>query len=177
MTAGNGLIVKTWAIRRIKALPKQVDFEIPLRERYEGKPYVWNNVKVTQEEQTLPAGVTDFHTLTLSHLRWQPKFTTAKTSDGRGSSYLREPSVCFEWVVKQTKTPPDPVVSRRLEIFTAEGRSLSYRGGVGIIVGRLSHYRCERPQTLRIKWTPTHARDTGKTFIFSGIRPQPLDKP
>jgi len=77
--------------------------------------------------------------------------------------------------LKQTKTPPDPVVRRRFEVSTAEGLSLLGGGGVGTKAGFLTHFSCERPQTLRIKWTPTHARNTGKKLVFSDIRPQPLD--
>ncbi len=165
---------ETWAtVQQIEAVPERVDIEIPLRRTYAGKPYVSEQVEVTAQKQSLKTATTDYYTLTFPQIWWQAKGTTAWSSVGAGMS-LRNPSVCVEWSMKATEEPPDPVVDRRLEAITADGRSLTAGGGVGTAQVWLSRFDSERPQAVRLKWTPIHARDTGKRFVFAGIAPEKL---
>jgi hypothetical protein len=171
--AGAGHDTAPWSVRRIKSLPGRVDLEIPLRRTYTGEPYFSNHIQVNEQRQSLNDLVTDYETLSFPHIWWQPKGTTATNSNG-GSVFLRESSVCIEWTITQTKNPPDPIVDRRLELVTVDGQSLRFRssGGSGGVF--LSNFPCDRPQTVRVKWTPTHAKGTDKTFVFPGITPQQL---
>ena len=164
----------TWTVRNVSDVPGKVDLEIPLRRKYAGKPHEWDNVKVTTKKQSLGTASTDYHSLTLQNVWWQKQGTTAWTTDRRSGNYLRSPCICIERAFKQTKPSPDPVVNFHFEAFTAAGQSLAYRGGGGSGGFSISRFRCPRRQTVRLKWTPIHARDTGKKFVFSAITPQPL---